>query len=458
MKQERRLSNTKVDVFNNPIWKSLILLAWPIIISNLLQTIYNLTDAFFLGKLGPQEFSAPTVSFPIIFVFISLASGFSHAGASMVAQYTGMKNKKAAEKAAAQTILTVGVVATGIMIFGYIFAGRFLSLMSVTPDIYNYALTYLRIIIISLPFTFLTELLGGIFRGWGNSYIALRFNFIAIIMNIILDPLLIFGLGLGVYGAAVATLISRGTMSIIFLTIIIKGKLGFRIHLKDFLPDFSFIKKVLTIGLPSSLGQSVTAFGFTVIIGVVSRFGAEVISGYGVGNRITSMIVMFAIGISLASSSMVAQFVGAGETKKASKTIKTAAAFTFFSVSFFSVLLFFFGHNVTRFFINDPKVIEIGGIFFSLISFSLPFFATMSVFLEALRGTGHTIQSTIVDLTRLWCVRVPLVLVLSNLYGFHGIFYAMIISNIAALIIALIFFNVGSWKKKTVHTLSEECI
>lgn len=440
-----------IDIFNIPIKKGLFLLAWPIIASNLLQTIYNITDAYFLGKLGPVEFAAPTVSFPIIFVFISLASGFSHAGSAMVAQYTGMNDKRNSEKSAAQTIITVVIISLLIMILGYVFAGRFISLMNVTDDVYNFALSYIRIIFIALPWMFLNELLAGIFRGWGNSFIALKFNFVAVVINIILDPIMIFHFDLGVRGAAYATLIARSSISLLFFLYLLSGKLGFSIHFKDFIPDFNFVKKVLVIGLPSSLGQSVTAFGFTIITGVVSGFGAEVIAGYGVGNRITSMIVMFSIGVSLATAAMVGQFIGADRQDLAIETIKKASIFTFNFVFAFSILLFFFGQYVTKFFINDPEVIEIGRTFFRLISFSLPFFATMAVFQETLRGTGHTIQSTIVDLIRLWGIRVPLVILFANFFGFEGIFYAMIISNISALCVSLLFFRRGDWKHKVVE-------
>lgn len=450
MKSNNKSLN-KIDVFSIPIKKGLFMLAWPIILSNLLETIYNITDAFFLGKLGPVEFSAPTVSFPIIFVFISLAAGFSHAGSAMVAQYTGMGEKENSEKAAAQTILTVIIASTIIMILGLVFSGIFLRAMNVPENVYDYALGYIRLIFMSIPWLFLNATIAGAFRGWGNSLIALKFNFVAVTINILLDPLFIFYFGLGVNGAAIATFIARGSISILFLIVLISGKLGFRVHAKDFIPDLRYINKVIKIGLPSSFGQATTAFGFTIITGVVAGFGAEVIAGYGVGNRIVSMIVMFAIGISLATAAMVGQFIGAERQDLAKETIKVSSGFTFSIVFIVSTLLFFFGQYVTRFFINDPEVIQIGKTFFSLVSFSLPFFATMKVFQETLRGTGHTIQSTIVDIIRLWGVRIPLVIWFSNMWGFEGIFYAMLISNISALGVALLFFKKGDWKYKVVE-------
>jgi putative MATE family efflux protein len=445
----------KVNVFEVPITKGLLTLAWPIILANLLQTIYNITDAYFLGKLGPKEFSVPTIVFPIVFVFISLAAGFSHAGSSMVAQYTGMGEKRNAEKSAAQTIITVFVISALIMVIGLILSDSLVSIMQVEQDIHELAVFYLRIILLGLPFLFSMELIAGIFRGWGNSVIALKLMFFAVVTNIILDPIFIFVIDWGVVGAAVATIISRGTFAGVFAYILFSGKLGFKVHMKDFKPDFRFIKKVLSIGLPASLGQSVTAFGFTIITSVVSQFGPVVISAYGVGNRINSMVVMFAVGMSLATGAMAAQFIGADHKEKAVETVRKAGVITFITILGISILLFFFGQYITQFFINDPEVIEVGVIFFQLVSFSLPFFALMDIFMGTLRGTGHTIQSTIVDMVRLWGIRVPLILIMSETWGYKGVFYAMIISNVSAMILSFLFIKFGNWKDRIVEDYSE---
>lgn len=176
---------------------------------------------------------------------------------------------------------------------------------------------------------------------------------------------------------------------------LLRGKTGFKIHIKDFIPHPTLIKKVFTIGLPASIGQSVTAIGFSIIMGVVANFGPTVISGYGIGNRINNMVIMFAMGMSLATGAMAGQFVGAGMPEKAK--------------------------------------------------------ATMEVFIGTLRGTGHTVLSTIVDMVRLWVIRIPLIFFFADLFGYVGIFYAMIISNISAMGLAYVFLRLGNWKEKVVE-------
>jgi putative MATE family efflux protein len=443
-------SNGKVDILNSSIGKALFKLAWPLVLTNLLQTMYNITDAFFLGKLGTAEFSAPTLAQPIMFVFIALGAGFSQAGSTIIAQYTGMKRQDLAEKNAAQAILTTLVLSSVFSLVGILSARAIVSQMALSKYTIDLAVTYMVIELASVPFMFVMQLNSGILRGWGNSVIALRLTFVSVMMNVVLDPIFIFGFKQGVAGAAIATFISRFVIAVYFTYLMFSGKYGFKLRVKDFKPDFSSIMQVIKIGLPASFGQAVTSLGFTLIMGVVSRFGVEVVSAYGVGQKISQLMVNFASGVSLACASMIGQFLGADRPDLASRTVKKAAIFTFSVALAVSTLLFFFGHNVTQFFVNDPKVIEMGEIYFRLISFSLPFFTTLAVFMDTLRGSGHTVQSTIIDIVRLWGVRIPIVTILAEKYGFRGVFYGMIISNISAMFLAMAFLVFGNWKKKIV--------
>ena len=451
-------SNGKVDILNSSIGKALFKLAWPLVLTNLLQTMYNITDAFFLGKLGTAEFSAPTLAQPIMFVFIALGAGFSQAGSTIIAQYTGMKRQDLAEKNAAQAILTTLVLSSVFSLVGILSARAIVSQMALSKYTIDLAVTYMVIELASVPFMFVMQLNSGILRGWGNSVIALRLTFVSVMMNVVLDPIFIFGFKQGVAGAAIATFISRFVIAVYFTYLMFSGKYGFKLRVKDFKPDFSSIMQVIKIGLPASFGQAVTSLGFTLIMGVVSRFGVEVVSAYGVGQKISQLMVNFASGVSLACASMIGQFLGADRPDLASRTVKKAAIFTFSVALAVSTLLFFFGHNVTQFFVNDPKVIEMGEIYFRLISFSLPFFTTLAVFMDTLRGSGHTVQSTIIDIVRLWGIRIPIVTILAEKYGFRGVFYGMIISNISAMFLAMAFLVFGNWKKKIVkvHKISGE--
>jgi len=443
--------NSKVDIINAPVVSALFKISWPIILSNIFHTLYNITDAFFLGKLGKDELAAPTVAYPIAFVFMSLAIGFSAAGSTMVAQYTGMQKKETAEKAAAQSLLTTAVLSVLFTLPGVIFSRQILQFMGITGNVLELADSYMKIVLLSTPFSFILDLNLGIMRGWGNSFIGLVYTAISVIVNMILDPLLIFTFKLGVLGAAWATFISVVIISFYSIYVMLKGKHGLKLHMHDFRPDLKIIKKVIAIGLPPSLGNSVTSFAFSIIMAIVSGFGPSFISAYGIFDRVNGFIAMFASGIGMAVTTMVGQLLGADMIKKAEDTVKKASTLTFTVVLVFSVLLFFTGDTITRFFINDSEVIAIGKTIFMLVSFSNPFFSVMLIYMGAISGSGHTIQSTFIDVARLWAVRVPLIAFMASAYGINGIFYAMIISNIMALIISLLFYYLGNWRQKVIN-------
>ncbi|KLO23294.1 multidrug transporter MATE [Marinitoga sp. 1197] len=450
---QKVLKNTKVDIFNNSIIMSLFLLSWPIIISNLMQTMYNIVDAYFLGKLGKIEFSATTVTWPVIFVFISFTIGFSNATVSLVSQYTGANNKKMSQKTAGQAYIIAIILGITLAFIGVLVSNPVINLITGenSKEIAPYAIKYFNIIMIGMPFAFLFNISGAILRGWGDSKFSMHMMFYSTVINIILDPLLIFGFGpfptLGVAGAAWATTTARIFTGLISSYLVFKGERGFKVNLSDLIFDSYIVKKILSIGFPGSMSYTFTSFGFVVIMKFVSSFGPAVVSAYGIGNRIINLITMISFGIGAAVTTMIGQFLGANDIKNAQKTVKIAFITNFTIIAFLSTLTFFFGAHLTRFFINEPEVIEIGKIFFKYVSFSLPFFSSMSVFVNTLVGAGRTGQSMIINVTRLWGIRIPLIAIMANTWGFLGIFYAMIISNILAMIIAWLFVHFGNWKK-----------
>ncbi len=444
---------TRVDVFNTPIPIALLKLAWPMMVTNLIQTLYNVVDAFWLGKLGKVKFGAPTVSFPIVFTFMSLSFGLATAANALVSQYIGAGDKRQAEKSAMQVVLVSTWVSLAVGIFGYFSAGSILKLLGIGDPIFPFAKEYLEVIFIGMPFTFLMMTMQSIARGWGDTVFAMHVSMISIFLNIILDPLMIFGIGfprLEVVGAAWATVISRLVAVAYPFYVFVKGLLGFKLHIEDFKPDALLIKKIFKIGIPGAVGQAITASGFAVIMGIISRFGPAVVSAYGIGNRITSMLTMVGFAISAGVTTMVGQFIGASEIGKVDRTVRWGFIETFTIVGTASVFLFLFADRVTQFFINDPEVIELGKIYFHLVAFSIPLFSMVSIVMGAFNGAGKTLYVAIINVTRLWGIRVPLVTLFAEIYGFKGVFYAMAISNALALLLGYTMLRILKWKERVI--------
>ncbi len=448
----------RVDVLNMPIWKALIRLSVPMMLSFAFQTVYNMVDAYFLGKLGTTQFAAPTLVFPLVFTFIAIGMGFGVAGSALVSQYIGAGDERMAEKSAAQVMLIMTVIGVIVIILATIFAYPMVSALggAENADVIPYAVKYFRIVMYGIVFAYLFNISSSIFRGLGDANFAMELMLISTLVNVILDPILIFGWGpipaFGVTGAAWATTTARAVVVILALYTLFSGRRGFRLHLRDFSPDISLISKAVGVGVPGSLGQVITSFGFVVVMKAVSSFGPVIVSAYGIGNRIIGFITMVAVGIGMAVSVMVGQFIGAKRYDDAEKTVWTAFGMSMLLVGALSTLTFLYGRYITHFFINDPKVIEVGAEMFKYVSFSIPFFGSMNIFISALNGAGKSLQATLANVIRLWGVRIPLVFYLSRVMGYRGIFIAMLISNIMAMVIAYLFYAFTDWKKGIIHS------
>lgn len=446
----------RVDVLNERIEYSIFHLAWPLIISNSFQTIYNIVDSYFLGKLGPIQFSASTVTWPVIFTFISLAMGFSQAGIAIVSQYAGKKDVLGVRKSSGQLYLVT--IITGLLstVLGLAFTKPIIYgiVGSKNPQVIPYAISYYVVDIIGLPLVFILNTTTSIMRAIGDSQFGMRMILYMNVINMIFDPLLIFGIGpfprLGVAGAAWASNIGRLVAAAISVNHVFSERAVVRIERNDFKPEWRMISLILKLGLPSAIGMSVTSAGFAVIMKYVAMFGPAVISAYGIGNRVTNLVSMISFGLAGAVSTMVGQFIGARRFEDAERTVRTAFFWNVIIIGFLSILTFAYAKQVTKFFINDPEVIKMGDIFFKYISFSMPIFTSYMIYNNALVGAGKTVLTMIGDILRLWGIRIPIIAVLATTMGFKGIFVGMIISNLKVFFVTYAFFRFSNWKKAVV--------
>ncbi|MFN4267675.1 MAG: MATE family efflux transporter [Fervidobacterium pennivorans] len=446
----------RVDVLNERIEYSIFHLAWPLIISNSFQTIYNIVDSYFLGKLGPIQFSASTVTWPVIFTFISLAMGFSQAGIAIVSQYAGKKDVLGVRKSSGQLYLVT--IITGLLstVLGLAFTKPIIYgiVGSKNPQVIPYAISYYVVDIIGLPLVFILNTTTSIMRAIGDSQFGMRMILYMNVINMIFDPLLIFGIGpfprLGVAGAAWASNIGRLVAAAISVNHVFSERAVVRIERNDFKPEWRMISLILKLGLPSAIGMSVTSAGFAVIMKYVAMFGPAVISAYGIGNRVTNLVSMISFGLAGAVSTMVGQFIGARRFEDAERTVRTAFFWNVIIIGFLSILTFAYAKQVTKFFINDPEVIKMGDIFFKYISFSMPIFTSYMIYNNALVGAGKTVLTMIGDILRLWGIRIPIIAVLATTMGFKGIFVGMIISNLIVFFVTYAFFRFSNWKKAVV--------
>ena len=294
-----------------PIGAALFRLAVPIILGNVLQTGYQLTDAFWIGRLGAAAVAAVSVSFPVTFLVIALGAGFAIAGAILSAQYMGAGRQDMVNHVAAQTMLVALVTSAVLGTAGYILAPDLLALVGVAPDVYSGGLGFMRVSFIGIIFVFLYGMFQALMRGVGETRIPLLIVLLTVLLNFLLDPLFIFGWGPlsphGVMGAAIATLATQTLAALLGLAVFLRGRHGIHLSWRAFAPDPSYIKRAFLLGLPGSIELSTRGLGPMLLSFLVASFGTVTLASYGVGSNILQFVTIPAMGMSMAVSTWSAR-------------------------------------------------------------------------------------------------------------------------------------------------------
>ena len=453
-------SVSKEQILKGPIIKTLFLLGWPIMISSLLETAYTLADTFWLGRLEESKYAvaALQISWPIIFLLISIAFGLGAAGVALVSQYTGAKKHEEAERSAGQVIfisLTFGLV---FAITGFFLSPFIVHSLGLEKEVSHLAILYLRIIFFGMPFMFESFMFGFIMRAYGDTVTPMIVSGVAVILNIALDPILIFGMfgfpRMGVLGAGLATILTQSLATGIALYLLFKGKVGIKLKLSYLKPEKEKIKKIFRIGIPASIGNSGTAFGFFILMYILARVpdSTVVLAAYGIGDRIINLIFISINGLSAGITTVLGQSLGADKIERAEETVKKGILAMFFILVVCSILLVLFRTEIMKIFINNSDVVNEGANLIKCVMIGVPFFGIFSGIVASFQGSGHNVPTMILDLSRLWALRIPLAYFLGLYLGMNstGVWIGMALSNIVGTAIALIFFKTGIWKKKVI--------
>ena len=439
------------------ILSSMISIAVPIIFANILQTGYQLIDTFWLGRLGANAVAAVSLSFPILFLVLSLGGGLTLAGTVIVSQYKGANNQKQIDFSSSQTVFVIFFVSFFLALVGNFAAAPLMRLIGAGPEIFEDSVTYFKVSSFGFIFLFMFFVFQSLMRGIGNVLLPMYVILVTVFLNLILDPLFIYGFGpipgYGVAGAAIASVLTQGISAIIGIYILWRGKNGIRIKWSDMYFDLAWTKRLFKIGMPSSLEQSTRAAGMTMMVIIVTSFGSEVVAAYGIGSRVLSLIIVPALGLAIATTTLVGQNIGAGKIKRAEKIGNLSYKVAFFGLTGMGLLLFLFAEDLTAFFVpNEPKVIRDAALFIKIMAWSFGFLGIQQVLNGVFNGTGFTKASMVISILGLWVVRFPLAYFLSyhTSLGYEGIWWAFPISNAIAGIGAFTFYKSGYWKKRLV--------
>lgn len=430
-------------------------LAVPLILANVLQAAYQLIDAFWVGRLGGNAVAAVSVSFPVMFLSISLGLGFAVAGSILIAQYFGAREHEKVDHVAAQTILMIVLISIFLGIVGYILSPVFLDSLGVAPEVYDGALSFMRVSFIGLIFNFVFFMFQSVLRGVGEVKIPVYIVLGTVILNFGLDPLFIYGWGpipaSGVAGAAIATVGTQSIAAIIGIVILLRGKYSVRIHRHDLRPDFDYIARAFKLGFPASIEQSARALGLIVMTYLITSFGTTSMAAYGVGSNVLQVVMIPAMGLSMAIATLVGQNIGARNMDRAARIARLGSAVGFLALEAFGIVVFFAAEPLVRFFVpSDPQVITAGAIFLRIIAFSWGFIGLQFCLTAVFRASGNMVMTMMLTLISQWVLQFPIAYILSKhtAMGINGIWWSIPIANVAMGIIVVLIYMNGGWKKK----------
>ncbi|ELZ21370.1 MATE family efflux transporter [Natrinema limicola] len=438
------------DLTSGDIAGPLFYLSLPIIVTNLLQTAYNLIDTFWLGQYSTEALAAISFAFPMVFLLISVGMGLSVAGSVLVAQYTGADEGSKAEYAASQTVAVSLLGAMILGLVGYGFVEELLGLLGASDDVLPLATAYMQVISLGLPFMFGFFVFIALMRGYGDTITPMLVMFGSVLLNVILDPFLIFGWGpfprLGIEGAAIATVFSRSLALVVGLAIMFQGARGVRIRLEQMRPDLSFAKKLVSIGFPASIEGMGRALSINLLLVIVAFFPDTVVAAYGIGTRVFSVIFLPAIAVARGVETMTGQNVGANKPDRAEAAANFAARTMFVILGVLGVVAWLAAEPITAAFTDDQQVIDVGVTFLRYVAPSFGFIGVMRAYNGSFRGTGKTLTAAAIVLVTYALIRLPIAYGLSQTIDYRGIWIAFAISNVVGAVLTYGWYRRGTWR------------
>lgn len=459
MKKDRREL-----ILNGNIYRAIAIISIPIILNNFIQQLYSLADAFWLGKLGTAEFAATSFTWPVIFLFNSIGIGLSIAAISLISQLIGRGDIDLAQKYN-DTVINISLLFSIVfMIVGYFTAETIVSLMGATGDLHEYSVIYLKYSYFGIPFIFLYFIYAAVFQAQGKNTIPTIISTTCVILNMVLNPIFIFdlvpifgfkGLGLGVMGAAIATVLTQALMCLL-------GFIHLRVN-KDLIKlnynslffikwERNVVKKIYTIATPSVIGQMGTAVGFIILNSFIQSYGTDTVAAYGMVNRISGLLNIPPGGIGSAITSIIGQNIGSGNIERVKDTFKKATIIVVIMSIIIAIVSFMYRFEILRFFIDAPidsKLMVEADTYMYYTLLTLVMLNMFFIYQGLYQGSGNAKYAMFLDVLRLWAIRIPLLFFFKYMtdFGSTGIWIAMSISNVIIAIIAHFLYLKGDWMR-----------
>jgi putative MATE family efflux protein len=436
--------------------RAILLLSVPAVLEMVMESVFVIVDIYFVSKLGADAVATVGITESMITIIYAIAIGLGTATTSIVSRRIGEKNPDAAAKAAFQAILTGLIVSVLIGLPGALFAGRLLEMMGASKPIIENMSGYTRVMLGGNVVIMMLFIINAIFRSAGDAAVAMKVLWIGNIINIVLDPCLIFGLGpfpqMGVTGAAIATNIGRGTAVLVQFYLLFFGKKRIRLSIRHLGIDFRMMLKLLKLSF-GSIGQNlINTTSWIALVRIISSFGSEVVAGYTIAIRIIGFTILPSWGISNASATLVGQNLGAKKPDRAERAVWVTGWVNMILLGVIGLILVLFPELFIRLFIDNENVIKSGVLGLRIISIGFIAYGLGMVLVNSFNGAGDTSTPLKINIFAFWMVEIPLAWFLAIKLGFReeGVFVAIVVAESLMTLIAWLVFRRGKWKLKEI--------
>lgn len=440
------------DFTSGSIRKAIFMLSIPMILEMMMESIFAIVDIAYVSRVSVNAVATIGLTESVITLVYALAIGLSMAATAVVARRIGEKDVKGARQAAVQAIVLGVVIAIIIGVVGLLFAKEILGLMGGEPDLIEEGYGYTQLLIGGNITIVMLFLINAIFRGAGDASIAMWTLVLSNGLNIILDPIFIFGLGpvpeFGVTGAAIATNIGRGTAVIFQLLILLFGWGKIRIHVTDMIIRFKVMLNLIRVSMGGIAQFLIGTSSWVFLMRIMSEFGSEVLAGYTIAIRVMMFTFMPAWGMSNAAATLVGQNLGAKQPERAEHSVWLTGKYNAIFMLTVSIGYLIFAPQIIALFNNTPMVVENGALCLRIVTAGYLFYAYGMVISQAFNGAGDTKTPTKINFIAFWLFQLPFAYLAAMTLemGALGVFLAITFAEVLLSFIAIVWFRKGKWK------------
>src|SRR5580692_3931932 len=406
------LRGTHQDYTIGSLNRSIFLLAIPMVLEMVLESLFAVVDVFFVGRLGANAVATVGITESMLALVMAIGMGLSLSTTAMVARRIGEKDPEDAAVAGVQAIILGLTVSVVIGVPALIYAPQLLGLMGASPEIVASGSGYARIALGGCGAIIMLFLNNAIFRGAGDAAIAMRLLWVSNIINLILDPCLIFGLGpfphMGVTGAALATFTGRSIGVLYQFYRLLKGTERIRVLARHLRLNLAVMVRLLRVSVTGMLQFAIANASWIVLVRIISLFGSAAVAGYTVSIRIVVFFILPAWGLSNAAATLVGQNLGAKHPERAALAVWRTGLYNMLFLGIVGIFFVVFATPIVRLFVDDPAVVPIAAMALRTISCGNVGYAYAMVMLQAFNGAGDTLTPTIVNFFGFWVLELPL--------------------------------------------------